>query len=130
MIVVKSGLEILGLLKRELAFLECGGYSGAVPWKTVSIFLDSPSCPNRLDVEQSTPCRECWLYQFVPQCFHQEMDPCHFIPLNEDGETVRSMIPQYTQVEVVEAVRGWLKSEIRRVEDLEGQPGRVASDAN
>jgi hypothetical protein len=129
-VVPKPRLEILNLLKQELAYLERGGYGGALPWRPVSIFLDSPSCPNRLDAERSTPCPECWLYQFVPERFHQDMDPCHFIPLNRDGETVHSMSRQYTQVEVEEAVRGWLVAEIRRIEELEGQPGRVTSGAN
>lgn len=126
----KSRLEILNFLKQELAFLERGGYGGALPWRPVSIFLDSPSCPNRLDTERSTPCPECWLYQFVPQQFHQEMDPCHFIALNKDGESVHSMSRQYTQVEVEDAVRGWLKAEIRRIEQLESQPERVVPGAN
>jgi hypothetical protein len=129
-VVPKSGLEILSLLKQELSFLERGGYGGALPWRPVSIFLDSPSCPNRLDAEQSTPCPECWLYAFVPECFHQETAPCHFITLNPLGESVHSMSQQGTQVEVVEGVRSWLKAEIRRIEGLEGQPGRVASGAN
>jgi hypothetical protein len=127
--VPKSSLEILNLLKQELAFLERGGYGGALPWRPVSIFLDSPSCPNRLDAERSTPCPECWLYEFVPEQFRQEMNPCYFIPLNKDGETVHSMIRQYTQVEVEEAVRGWLRAEIRRIEELE-HAGGVASGAN
>jgi hypothetical protein len=129
-VVSKSRLEILNLLKQELAFLERGGYGGALPWRPVSIFLDSPSCPNRLDAEHSTPCPECWLYQFVPEDFHQELAPCQFIPLNKDGESVHSMSRQYTQVEVEEAVRVWLKAEIRRIEALEDQPERVASGAN
>ena len=130
MVVSKSRLEILNLLKQELAFLEREGYGGALPWRPVSIFLDSPSCPNRLDAERSTPCLECWLYQFVPERFRQEMEPCHFIALNKDGETVYSMSRQYTAVEVEEAVRAWLKAEIRRIEELEGQPERVAPSAN
>ncbi len=129
-VVSKSRLEILNLLKQELAFLERGGYGGALPWRPVSIFLDSPSCPNRLDVEHSTPCPECWLYQFVPEEFQPELVPCQFIPLNKDGESVHSMSRQYTQVEVEEAVRVWLKTEIRRIEALEDQPERVASGAN
>jgi hypothetical protein len=129
-VVAKSGLEILNLLKHELAFLERGGYGGALPWRPVSIFLDSPSCPNRLDVEPSTPCPECWLFEFVPEYFHEEVAPCHFIALNQDGESVHSMSPQYAQVEVVEAVRNWLKAEIRRIEGLESDPARVASGAN
>ena len=129
-VVAKSGLEILNLLKQELVFLERGGYGGALPWKPVSIFLDSPSCPNRLDAEHSTPCPQCWLFEFVPEYFHEEMFPCHFIPLNLDGESIDTMSPMYPQVEVVEAVRNWLKAEIRRIERLEGDPARVASGAN
>jgi len=128
--VSKSRLEILNLLKQELAYLERGGYGGGLPWKPVSIFLDSPSCPNRLDAEHSTPCAECWLYEFVPDGFAQEPRPCHFIPLNKDGETIDSMSRQYAQVEVEEAVRVWLKAEIRRIEMLEDEPERIASGAN
>ena len=128
--VSKSRLEILTLLKQELAFLERGGYGGALPWRPVSVFLDSPSCPNRLDAERSTPCLECWLHEYVPEQFQAEMEPCHFIPLNEDGETVHSMSRQYTQVEVEQAVRVWLRAEIRRIEELQSHPGRVASGAN
>ena len=129
-VVPKSRLEILNLLKQELAFLERGGYGNALPWRPVSIFLDSPSCPNRLDAEQSMPCPECWLYQFVPEGYQQETAPCQFITLNQDGESVHSMIRQYTLVEVEQAVRGWLKAEIRRIEQLENEPGRIASSAN
>jgi hypothetical protein len=128
--VSKSRLKLLSLLKLELAFLERGGYGGASPWRPVSIFLDSPSCPNRLDAEHSTPCAECLLYGFVPEPSQQEVPPCHFIPLNTEGETVHSMSRQYTQVEVEEAVRSWLIAEIQRIEGLEDEPERVASGAN
>jgi hypothetical protein len=130
MVASKSRLQVLTLLKLELAYLERGGYGGALPWKPISIFVDSPSCPNRLDAEQSTPCAECLLYQFVPEPLQQEPQPCHFIPLNAAGETVHSMSRQYAQVEVEQAVRGWLIAEIRRIEGLEDQPERVASGAN
>lgn len=126
----KFRLEILNQLKQELAFLERGGYGGSMPWRPVSIFLDSPSCPNRLDAERSTPCAECWLYHFVPEQFHQEMEPCHFIALNKDGESVHSMTRQYTAVEVEEALRKWLKAEIRRMESSEDESRRNASGAN
>ena len=129
-VVPKSRLEILNLLKQELAFLEREGYGGALPWSPVSIFLDSPSCPNRLDAERSTPCPECWLYQYVPAAYCQEMDPCQFIALNRDGESVHSMIRQYTLVEVEQAVRAWLRTEIRRLAELENEPGKIASSAN
>ena len=128
--VPKSRFEILNLLRQELAFLERDGYGDALPWRPVSIFLDSPSCPNRMDAERSTPCSECWLHQYVPEGYQHEEYPCQFIALNQDGESVHSMIRQYTLVEVEQAVRAWLKAEIRRIEQLENQPERIASSAN
>lgn len=120
-VVSKATLEIVNLLKRELAFLERGGYGGTLPWRPVSMFLDSPSCPNRLDAERTTACSQCWLFQFVPERFHQEMNACHFIPLNGDGESVHSMSRQYTAAEVESALKTWLEAEIRHLETLEGQ---------
>lgn len=117
--------ETLNLLKQELAFLDRGGYGGTVPWKPVSIFLDSPSCPNRLDVDRSIPCQQCWLYDFVPAHFKDEPVPCHRIALNAEDESVHSMSRQYTPGEVEDAVRTWLVREIRR---LEHQLGPAAAD--
>jgi hypothetical protein len=128
--VVDTKLETLNLLKQELDFLERGGYGGALPWKPVSMFLDSPSCPNRLDAGHSTPCEQCWLYQFVPEQFRAEAAPCHFITLNRDGESIHSMTRQYTLVEVEEALRGWLRAEIRRLEQAGSYPETVSLGAN
>jgi hypothetical protein len=122
--VPKSRLEIVNLLKQELAFLERGGYGGTMPWRPVSMFLDSPSCPNRLDVERTRPCSQCWLFQFVPERFRQEMEACHFIPLNREGESVHSMSCQYTPAEVEAALKIWLTDEIRHLETLENQPAK------
>lgn len=119
--MLNSRVEILHLLKQELAFLERGGYGGTIPWKPVSMFLDSPSCPNRLDVERSTPCAQCWLFQFVPERFRAEMEACHFIPLNREGESVHSMSRQYSPAEVEAALKLWLEAEIRHLEQLEEQ---------
>jgi len=124
--VPKSRREIVNLLKQELAFLERGGYGGAIPWRPVSMFLDSPSCPNRLDVERTTPCAQCWLFQFVPERFHQEMNACHLISLNREGESVHSMSRQYTPAEVEAALKTWLEAEIRHLEALEAQPPTTA----
>lgn len=121
-IVPNSRREIVTLLKKELAFLDRGGYGGTLPWRPVSMFLDSPSCPNRLDVERATACSECWLFQFVPERYRQETEPCHFIPLNSDGESVHSMSRQYTPAEVEAALKSWLEAEIRHLEALESSP--------
>jgi hypothetical protein len=122
-VVSISRLEVLNLLKQELAFLERGGYGGTMPWRPVSMFLDSPSCPNRLDGERTVPCPECWLFQFVPERYHTEMEPCHFIALNTQGESVHSMSRQYTPGEVESALKVWLEGEIRHLEALERGSG-------
>jgi hypothetical protein len=129
-LVSKAKQDTLTFLKEELAFLERGGYGGSLPWRPVSIFMDSPSCPNRLDADRSTPCQHCWLYQFVPDQFQQEPGPCQFIALNDDAESVHSMSRQYTPDEVEQAVRNWLETEIRRLESVSQQEGATVSGTN
>lgn len=125
-----SRLEILDLLRQELAFLTRGGYGGEMPWRPVHMFLDSPSCPNRLDVEHSTACHECWLFEFVPERFRHEVDACHFIPLNREGESVHSMTRQYTPAEVEAALKVWLEKEIRHLEGLEASSNQTWPNKN
>jgi hypothetical protein len=120
----QSRIEIINRLKKELAFLENGGYGGKSPWRPVAMFLDSPSCPNRLDEERSTPCSQCWLFQFVPERYRQEMEACHFIALNSEGESVHSMSRQYTAAEVEAALKTWLVAEIKHLEALERKSAR------
>jgi hypothetical protein len=110
--------DLLEVLKFELSFLEQGGYGRSVrtPWKPTSIFQDSLSCLNFNDPERPHACNECILYDLVPEQHHQENVPCHFIPLNRDGETVDTMEHQYTQFELEEAVRNWLRATIAKLE--------------
>ncbi len=120
-----SRREVLTLLHQELAFVERGGYSDAAAWEPLSMFLDSPSCPNGLDVNRSTPCAQCWLFNFVPERFRQELPSCHFIPLNRDGESVHSISRQYSPTEVKEKLQTWLKAEIRHLEELDMAEGHA-----
>jgi len=122
--VTQARVEVIRRLKEELTFLERGGYGGTMPWRPVRMFLDSPSCPKRLDEDRSMPCTECWLFQFVPEKFRQEMDPCHFVSLNAAGESVHSMTRQYALTEVEMALRAWLVAEIRHLEELDGRAER------
>lgn len=123
--VPQARSEVIRRLKEELEFLERGGYGGTTPWRPVRIFLDSPSCPKRLDEEREMPCRECWLFQFVPENFRAEMDPCHFVSLNAVGESVHSMTRQYTLAEVETALREWLVKEIRHLEEMDRKAKRA-----
>jgi hypothetical protein len=110
--------DVLEVLKFELAFLEQGGYGRSVrtPWKATSMFQDSPSCLNFNDPARPNPCNECLLTDFVPREAREELIPCHFIPLNQQGETVDSMERHANQLEMEEALKNWLRSTIARLE--------------
>jgi hypothetical protein len=114
----KDARDVLEGLKFELNFLEQGGYGRTVrtPWKPTSMLLDSPSCINFNDAGKPHPCNECLLTDFVPLKRQEEKVPCHHIPLNQQGETVYTMERQREQVELEEAVKGWLRATIQRIE--------------
>jgi len=113
---------VLEVLRFELKFLEDGGYgrSPRTPWRATNIFEDSPTCLNFGDPSHPHPCNECFLMQFVPEEKQGERVPCHFIPLTAKGETVDDFYRWGTQIEVEEALKNWLRKEIKRIEALEG----------
>jgi hypothetical protein len=123
--------DILEVLKFELNFLEQGGYGRSVrtPWKPTSVFQDSLSCINFNDPERPHPCNECLLHDLVPQQYREENVPCHHIPLNSAGETVDTMERQYTQAELEDAVREWLKAMIRRIEQDRAAKNRPSTSS-
>lgn len=108
---------VLNLLKRELEFLEDGGYkrSPERPWHAPYIFEESPSCPNHLDRTRQTRCQDCWLMEFVPNDLHQEQTPCRFVSLTP-GLTVDTLYRSGTSAETQEALRSWLPQRIREIE--------------
>ncbi len=122
-----DGRDILDVLKFELNFLEQGGYGRSVrtPWKPTSVFQDSLSCVNFNDPTRPHACSECLLSDFVPAEHAAESIPCHHIPLNQDGETVDTMERQYTQPELEEAVKEWLRALILRLEKERAEKKRA-----
>ena len=121
--------DVLEVLKFELSFLEQGGYGRSVrtPWKPTSVFLDSPSCINFNDSSGPHPCTECLLTDFVPLKYREEKVPCHYIPLNAQGETVYTMERQREQIELEEALKSWLRETIQRIERDRAAKARRAS---
>jgi hypothetical protein len=61
------------------------------------------------------------LTDFVPREAREEAIPCHFIPLNQQGETVDSMERHSHQLEMEEAMKNWLRSTIARLEGERAQ---------
>jgi hypothetical protein len=115
--------DMLEVLKFELNFLEQGGYGRSVrtPWKATSAFQDSPSCLNFNDPARPHPCSECLLTDLVPPESRQADIPCHFIPLNNLGETLDSLERHSHQLELEEALKTWLRLTIARLEHERAQ---------
>jgi hypothetical protein len=114
--------EVLQALKFELTFLERGGYTPSVrePRKELSIFQDSPSCPNFGAPTKIHPCAECFLIDFVPPEKRAQAVPCHHIPLNDRGDTVDRLAASADDFEVQRAMDGWLRKTIAAMEKAEG----------
>ena len=115
---------LVELLEAELNFLEQGGYrqSPQAAWKAPSLFLDSPSCLNFKLPQRPHPCGHCFLAHFVPPSSLEENVPCHFIPLNEHGETINSLERQAHQSEMEEIVKKWLRVTIARLRSPQASP--------
>lgn len=115
----KDERDLLEVLKFELAFLEKGGYgrSPRAPRRPQFIFEDSPTCMNYDRKENPRPCSDCVLMQLVPPECRSEKIPCRHIPLGASGETLDSLYRHGDQPEIEEAVRGWLRATIERLEE-------------
>jgi hypothetical protein len=116
--MVKDDRDILELLKDELVFIEQGGYGRSVrtPWKPKSPFQDSLTCINYGYPYRAHPCNECHLLDFVPGNHRCESVPCHFIPLNEAGETIEDFESIENQARLEANLKKWLAAKINELE--------------
>ncbi len=116
--MAKDDRDILEILQEELDFIEKGGYGRSVrtPWLPKSIFQDSLSCLNYGYPYRAHPCNECRLIDFVSPEHQSETIPCHFIPLNETGDTIEDLEANDSQSKLEEAVKGWLRAKISVLE--------------
>ena len=95
----------LSELRRELGFLDRGGYRVESHWRLPLFFEDSPIC--RRHGEGTCP-SSCALLAFVPAELRDEAAPCRHIPLNEAGETLHTMYRTATMEEIEATIRCWL----------------------
>lgn len=116
--------DILDILNGELDFIEKGGYGRSVrtPWQPKSTFQDALTCINYADPKRAHPCSECHLIDFVSPEHRSEEVPCHFIPLNEAGETVESLELEDNEAKLERKVKDWLRARIREVEAQRSKP--------
>lgn len=106
--------KMLEQLKLELDILDKGGYepSPYKPYRMPRVFRDSVSCPNvGLDIKIE-PCAHCFLMEFVPLEHRDEENACHYIPLNEQGDTVASLDRPGNEHELQTVLRAWLQKTI------------------
>jgi hypothetical protein len=122
--------DVLDALKFELTFIERGGYQRSVrePRNELSIFQDSPSCPNYAAQNRTHACAECFLIDFVPPEKREETVPCHHIPLNEGGDTVESLGGSGDDLKVQLAMRGWLHKTIDAMEKGTGKARQTENE--
>jgi hypothetical protein len=113
--------NVLEVLRYELNFIEQGGYE-RLP-KPATPFLSTPTCLNFDKELRSHACHECLLYDFVPAESQLEDVPCHYIPLNEQGDTIATLAKSGDQARLRSTLSEWLRSTIARLE----QPVREKS---
>ena len=117
--MTKDDRDILELLREELAFIEQGGYGRSVrtPWLPKSVFQDSLTCINYGYPYRAHPCTECNLLDFVEAEHHAEQVPCHYIPLNEAGETIEDLEAQMNQPKLEATLKRWMRAKIKEIEE-------------
>jgi hypothetical protein len=125
--MAKDESDLLDLLKFELKFLEDGGYgrSPHTPWRRPLVFEDSLTCPNFGDPAHTHPCSECLLMEFVPAELKDQVSPCRLIPLTPKGEAADYFYRCGTQLELEEALAGWLRDQISQIEQQREQTSKT-----
>jgi hypothetical protein len=117
--------DLLELLRNELEFIETGGYRQSMPsWLRTSTFQDSLSCLNYGYPYRAHPCNECHLLDFVGAEYRTKEVPCHYIPLNTDGDTIEELELQDNQTKIEQEVIAWLR---RKITEIEEERDQVAS---
>ena len=123
----KDKRDLLDVLKRELEFVEKGGYQDPrAAWRPQFMFQDSPTCLNLKSSKLPAPCIDCAMMQLVPADSQQKLFPCRYIPLNEQGETLDLLYRTGTQKEVETVFGDWLKTTIVRLERERAESLRVS----
>lgn len=125
--MAKDDRDILEILNDELNFIEKGGYGRSVrtPWQPKSVFQDSLTCINYADPDHVHPCNDCHLFGFVAPEHQREEVPCHFIPLNETGETIEGLELADNEAKLERKVKDWLHTRSDEIEGARSKPAVV-----
>jgi len=119
--------DIIDQLKLERDILKDGGYGRSVrsPWKPTRLFRDSVTCLNFDEMVKRQPCNQCLLWEWVPENHQKEDLPCHYIPLNDQGDSIASLEDGGDREETEKALLGWLDSVLEHLEAKLAQEQRA-----
>ena len=119
--------DLVRLLEAELDLIEGGGYQqpAGKPGDAKPMFYQGIACINHWLVPGHEPsCHEdCVLLDAVPGEHRAEALPCHFIPLNADGETVALLAKTGDRERLEQAVKNWLRETIERLKSNDAPSG-------
>ena len=106
--------DIVERLKLERSVLADGGYGRSVrtAWRPTEYFRDSITCLNAGEAEKVHPCTDCFLSNYVHPAHRNQTLPCHFIPLNPEGETIYSLLRIGDTDKLEQALLEWLDETI------------------
>lgn len=121
--------EIIEQLKLERDILRDGGYGRSVrtPWQPTTLFRDSVTCLNFGETVKKHPCNECLLWEWVPEGHKDDDIPCHFIPLNESGDTIATLEDANDRDRAEQALLNWLEGTIARLEEMARRGEKVSN---
>jgi hypothetical protein len=119
--------DLIRLLEAELDLLEGGGYGqpAGEPTGDRPVFYHSLVCINHwLVPDHPSECHEdCILLGAVPEKYKSADLPCHFIALNDAGDTVKSLSEAGDRERLEECVKNWLRTTIQRLKRGENPLG-------
>ena len=110
--------DLIYLLKLEVSIIEGGNYGRPVlmPWRNITLLRDCVTCLNVGGLEGHHACQDCFLIEHVPEDARQERMPCHYIPLNEKGDTIAALDLQGKRKEAEKALLTWIRETIKKLE--------------
>ena len=108
--------DIIARLKLERRIFAYGGFGRSVrtAWRPTEYFRDSITCLNAGEAEKVHPCTDCFLSNYVHPAHRNENLPCHFIPLNAEGETIYSLLRIGDSDKLEQALLEWLDETIEK----------------
>lgn len=100
--------EIIGLLRLEIENIHRRGFG--------AYFRDSVLCLNAGLTSPHEKCHQCILLDFAPAEYRQDQQPCLHIPLDDGGNTVKSLMAQGRRRECEQLILAWMERTLTRLE--------------